>query len=62
MPLNRIAIFSGLSVKQRQARKNFTECTRTCRSKAPTKGAYGPCLRSCLNPKKKASKSRRKKK
>jgi hypothetical protein len=56
MPLNRIAIFSGLSAKQRQARTKFTACTRTCREKAPAKGKYGPCLRSCLNPKKRSSK------
>lgn len=61
MPLNRIAIFSGLSSKQRKARANFTACTRTCRKDAPTKGAYGPCLRSCLNPKKKTAPRRRRK-
>lgn len=59
MPINRIAIFSGLSAKQKKARKNFTECTRHCRSEAPKPGAYPKCLRACLKPKSTLSKSRR---
>lgn len=60
MPINRIAIFSGLSAKQKRARSNFTECTRSCRKSAPTGKAYGPCLSKCLNTKSKPKKSRTK--
>lgn len=63
MPLARIAIFAGLSAKQKKSRTKFTECARTCRRDAPQKGSYGPCLSRCLNPKKKsAGRQRRKRK
>lgn len=61
MPLNRIAIFSGLSPKQKKSRTRFKECTRTCRRDSPSASAYPSCLSSCLTTKK-SSRQRRKKK
>lgn len=64
MPLARIAIFAEhrASAKQKKSRAKFTECARTCRRDAPTKGAFGPCLSTCLDPKKKSSRRQRRKK
>ena len=62
MPLNRIAIFSGLSPKQKKSRSRFTECARTCRSSSPQKGQYAGCLRDCLTTKLVSRRQRRKKK
>lgn len=62
MPISRIAIFSGISPKQRKQRKRFSECTRKCRKDAPASNSYGPCLRTCLSPTRssKPKRSRRK--
>jgi hypothetical protein len=60
MPLNRIAIFSGLSSKQKKSRARFKECARKCRNEAPSAGAYPTCLRDCNTTK--SSHQRRRKK
>jgi hypothetical protein len=62
MPLARIAIFAGLSPKQKKSRAKFTECARECRRDAPTKTGYGPCLSACLNNKKSSPRRQRRRK
>lgn len=63
MPLARIVLFAGhTSPKQRKARAKFTECARVCRRDAPAKGTFGPCLSTCLDPSKKSSSRRQRRK
>ena len=50
MPLTRIALFAGASVKQKKSQAKFTECARDCRRDAPQKGKFGPCLSVCMKP------------
>lgn len=61
MPLARIAIFAGVSAKQKKSRQRFTQCARACRDDAPQRTAYAGCLRDCLTTKPRKRQRRKRK-